>query len=686
MSPKYRHISLVNWSEEADSLPPFPMTSAPQTLAAPSMRYSSLTEKNGNEQTAQSAESLIRVALSCAIAVLTFHRTLRHAQTSRFQAVAIPPRTPDEAKNLLFKAQTLLPCALFTRALTTNTNRLEQFLLVHTQDDTDAPTLFSSSLSEHDIWHSGAVYTPLPLANYIIKKLFSLSPPDHPHSRAPIIDPACGCGVFLHAVIDTLATSGYSAKKITKLLVEHLIGIDINGDALLVAEFSLLFALRRHFPSIVPKDLPSLLGTSLLCDNYLTPSSTLLNRGLTEPESAAYVVGNPPFGLNRNGRIEPTEARAHREHHGGKVSGNISSYLFFLSAGFASLRRGGSLALITPNAWLGIKSAQSLRHHLLNSEAVCRIEENPPEIFANRGVETITTYLKKDGCSSHITLARVSQPTVSSEDFASISTKSCICRPGYTIPLRWSDTLDELFSKIANHSHPIRERGALFRPLIALQEYAVGLGEPPQTKDHSQRRLFHVQEPVNSTCVPFLRGKDIDRYAITWSGTYLSYGPWLAQPGKREHYETPRVIIREITGKRPYLIRACATDASLFYNRSLLHVLVTTAAPLFPPQPSATDLAFALSGLLNSTIINAFFFFHGRKVQRALFPKIVGEDLKDIPIPLSFENRATELARIVREKEGTERDNLVDAMVGEMFNLSAADQSQLAALLCSTDR
>lgn len=659
------------------------MTVPPSPPAVFAHQSTSLTESGALEQTEPGKKRLVQIALSGAISVLHFHQQLRLGHSSLNGSAGRAPYSPEERRTLLLQAQTLLPCALFTHALGTDTNEFEQLILDRNLEASDPSTLFASSLSEKDIWHSGTVYTPLPLATHIITQLFSLSPPNSTLLAGRIVDPACGCGVFLHAVIETLAREGYSAKKLTRLLVENLVGIDTNADALLVAEFSLLFAMRRAFPSLAAKDLPSLLGTSLICDNFLIPSAALTSRGLTSPESIGYFVGNPPFGLRRDGRIEATEAHTHKERHGGKVRGNISSYLFFLSAGFVSLRREGSLALITPNAWLGIKSAQPLREYLLTSEALCRIEENPAQIFADRGVETITTYLTKETRSSRITLARVSHPEIVAEDYGSISAKGCRRRPGHTIPLRWSDTLDELFATIATNSRAIGKRPSLFLPLIALQEYAVGHGEPPQTKEHSQRRLFHDEEPGDSSWVPFLRGKDIDRYAITWSGTYLSYGPWLAQPGTREHYEIPRVIIREITGKRPRLIRACATDASLFYNRSLLHILVT-AAPSSPAQPTTTDLALALSGLLNSTIINAFFFFHGRKVQRALFPKILCDDLKNIPIPVGFESGATELARIVSEKNGEERDKAVDAIVGEMFNFSAAEQRQLAAHLCST--
>lgn len=626
---------------------------------------------------------MVRVALHCAITVLRLQHKLSPTSSAAAKAGFPATQRPEDLRDLFTQAQAHLPCTLFTLASSADTDHLAMALLDPKLEQSDPSTFFASSLTEADIWRSGTVYTPLPLATHIINQLLALNPLERIRTDTKIIDPACGCGVFLNAIIDTLATSGYSAKMLIRILAENMFGIDTNGDALLVAEFSLLLALRRHFPSLLSRDLPSLIGTSLICDNYLTPSPSLATRGVTDSGSVDYFIGNPPFGLSRDGRIDAIEARTQKERHGGTLGGNISSYLLFLSAGYLSLKSSGSLALITPNAWLGIKSAQALRHNLLSAGAILRIEENPADIFSDRGVETVTTYLTKKGLNERITLARVSHPDVIVDDYANVATKTCSHRPAHTIPLRWSDGLDEIFSTITSRSEPMRNQSALFRPLIALQEYAVGQGEPPQSKNHSKERRYHSDAPHDSSCVPFLRGKDVDRYDITWSGSYLNYGPWLAQPGKRYHYEQPRVIIREITGPRPHLIRACATDSPLFYNRSLLHILVT-APSTSREHTTANELAFALSGLLNSTVINAFFFFHGRKVQRALFPKVLGDDLKDLPVPNDFVAHSAELAQAVINETGVKREQSVNAIVAEMFQLSAPHYDRLTSLLSAT--
>jgi hypothetical protein len=397
---------------------------------------------------------------------------------------------------------------------------------------------------------------------------------------------------------------------------------------------------------------------------------------ITKASSIDYILGNPPFGLSRDGRIHHDDAQNQVSRHGEKLRGNISSYLLFLSAGFNSLKPSGSMALITPNAWLGIRSAELFRTNLLEENSILRIETNPDKAFEQCSVETITVYLSKKEPQGPISLSKINRVGEVGSEYSTISTTSCLSRPNKTIPLMWNEQFEEIFKEIKLRAKTIGEMGDYFRPFIALQEYSVGQGTPPQTKNCSIIREFHSFTKHSEEWFPFLLGRDVDRFSINWSGQYLHYGPWLAQPCVKGRYQMPRVIIREVTGAKPHLLRSVATSAPLFYNRSLLHILIfpktinsKTSPEIRANDESALKLAKALSAILNSTIINTFFLFHGRKVQRKLFPKVLSEDLRDIPIPHLFLDGYDDLADVVNNLCGDERDTKIDQIVSEMFKL-----------------
>jgi len=618
------------------------------------------------------------------------------ALTNGPKAVHIPlnDRAPGEQiRDLLTVAHERIPCSLFSRAICLTTSVLEgaanRFYIARSRKASSSiasspSELFANNLDTELIWKTGSIYTPPWLSAHISSELCLLAPDIGSKQSGYYLDPGCGSGNLLVALFSRIADRGANQRTLGRLVSEQLIGIDINENALLFAEFSLISTLARHAPTIAPKDMPSLWGSTLLHDDYLFPCHNTIVKQFTSPESVDAIIGNPPFGLSRDGRLPASQIQNLKARFPNELSGNISTYLPFLMAAFASLKPKGVMAFITPNAWLGISSGEKIRSSLLKRGAIYKIETHPPRTFDLAGVETVTVYLTKTPAYNHIKLVRFGSSSERESSEGVIGIDSILRRSGQTIPLWWNEELDELIFKINERSTLIRHLPHLFRPLIAMQEYAVGKGSPPQEKTHSLERSFHDDAPRGDSWVRFMLGKEVDRYQVNWTENYLDYGPWLADPGHRAHYEKPRVVIREITSGLPHLLRCCAVDYPLFYNRSLLHIIVT-ATERDSHHPTNSELALALSALLNSSLMSAFLFLFGRKTQRRLFPKLVCEDLKDIPIPDTFEEHAAELAEIISRNKGEQRDRIVDAIIRELYGLTDIQLEKLLKL-CDTAR
>jgi methylase of polypeptide subunit release factors len=146
----------------------------------------------------------------------------------------------------------------------------------------------------------GAVYTPEPVADYLLCELEESKPLQ---KGMKILDPACGSGIFLvlayRRLIELeLANSINKKLKPTELqrILENIYGVERNQEACYVAEFSLILTLLNY---IDPPDLhrnkyfkfPSLHNTQIFeCDLFDN------NSGFWRKEiKFDWIVGNPPW-------------------------------------------------------------------------------------------------------------------------------------------------------------------------------------------------------------------------------------------------------------------------------------------------------------------------------------------------------------------------------------------------------
>jgi methylase of polypeptide subunit release factors len=146
----------------------------------------------------------------------------------------------------------------------------------------------------------GAVYTPEPVADYLLCELEESKPL---HKGMKVLDPACGSGIFLvlayRRLIELeLANSSDKKLKPTELqrILENIYGVERNQEACYVAEFSLILTLLNY---IDPPDLhrnkefkfPSLHNTQIFECDLFDNESDFWQKGI----KFDWIVGNPPW-------------------------------------------------------------------------------------------------------------------------------------------------------------------------------------------------------------------------------------------------------------------------------------------------------------------------------------------------------------------------------------------------------
>jgi type I restriction-modification system DNA methylase subunit len=146
----------------------------------------------------------------------------------------------------------------------------------------------------------GAVYTPEPVADYLLCELEESKPLQ---KGMKILDPACGSGIFLvlayRRLIELeLANSSDKKLKPTELqrILENIYGVERNQEACYVAEFSLILTLLNY---IDPPDLhrnkdfkfPSLHNTQIFECDLFDDDSDFWQKAI----KFDWIVGNPPW-------------------------------------------------------------------------------------------------------------------------------------------------------------------------------------------------------------------------------------------------------------------------------------------------------------------------------------------------------------------------------------------------------
>ena len=145
----------------------------------------------------------------------------------------------------------------------------------------------------------GAVYTPEPLADYLICEVNSVKPLT---ARMKILDPCCGSGVFLVLAFQRLieqklqTNQSLSAPEIRKILVDSIYGIERNEEACRVATLSLILTMLNYIdpPELHKNKLfkfPDLLNTRIFNADFFNSESLFWSRRL----KFDWILGNPPW-------------------------------------------------------------------------------------------------------------------------------------------------------------------------------------------------------------------------------------------------------------------------------------------------------------------------------------------------------------------------------------------------------
>jgi len=217
---------------------------------------------------------------------------------------------------------------------------------------------FEYLIEKNDRTENGIVFTPKYISDYISKELFANVKSWDKNTK--IIDPGCGCGIFLISAIDEVHKK--FGIEIKEIIENNIYGIDLLDDNIRRCRYVLqIYCLMNGVY------LETLSDNLISADSLDSDWGALFNLS----DKFDYIIGNPPY-VNTHDMSKTTISFLKKSFITTKT-GVFNIFYAFIEYGLKQLSPNGFLEFIVPNNFLTIKSAEALRTLLQKKKSICSI-------------------------------------------------------------------------------------------------------------------------------------------------------------------------------------------------------------------------------------------------------------------------------------------------------------------------
>lgn len=547
-----------------------------------------------------------------------------------------------------------------------------------------------------------------------------------------IVDPACGSGSFLIEVYQHLLDwhlqkyvedgpetyakgkepriylAAKNAWRLTiserrRILLTHIFGVDIDPQAVEVTKLSLLLKvlegesadqLARQMDLFHMRALPDLVanvrcGNSLVTPDFYKSFSIdlfdvddqikinafdwkknfpFLSKGL----GFTIVVGNPPYLYSAGAEF----IDYFREKY--KFSEyQTDFYVYFIEAALSILAKGGTLGFIIPDSWVNSDNFSRMRKAILSTWRVERVCTFSFKVFKKANIENTILLISNDAPSKSFPVFNFTSP----KDIVLINELSVddASRIGIIDPF-YSTEGEKIIEKL-DRFEKLGSSFDLNRGLHAYRTDGYGqsaFGPGPQTKRDQLERPYHSDTKKNKTFLPEIRGRDVLWLTYGFSGEYISYGTWLAEPRDARFMLSPKLVCRKTLGN---ILSLALVEEPAAIDQSLYIVL---------SRDNDTDRLKFVLGILGSSL-GAWYLRTKYSIYDKLHPWYTKKQLEMFPLP-KFDKQVVKtvdrLMKIVEESAlakieadrtrlATEKAILIDRLDDEVATIFMLTGSEM---------
>jgi type I restriction-modification system DNA methylase subunit len=473
----------------------------------------------------------------------------------------------------------------------------------------------------------GIYYTPKFIVDYIVKntlgeKLKEIKSVNE-LNKIKVLDPACGSGSFLTRALEELNKKykdfGYLGDQGTKsqILLQNIHGVDLDAQAVELARLNLLIdALDKK------EKLPNLTENIRIGNSLISGGERELEKyfgkdwkekkpfnwqeefkGVFAQGGFDVIIGNPPYVNIAN--IKDANEREWLKDKYETAKNKSDLYSFFTEKATKLLKEDGILGFIFSNSWLGTDSFSEFRKYLIENTTIFELVRLPAGVFKDALVTTILIFIKNKKPKENQEIKLMEFKEGKLQEIGKLRYEKIKANPDCRIS----------FGEEINFNTPVISLGTVAKLSMGIK-----------TSDNTK---FILDDKKDEDTLPILRGKDVGRYNYNYANKWIWYKPDLmmkkvgAGPRKREYFETPKLLFREITGGG-----IIATfDTNNYFTNNKIHVLYS-----LENYDLRFILAVANSKLINTWVRHAFnnsFQVEINQLEKIPIPKIDFSDPRE---------------------------------------------------------
>lgn len=552
--------------------------------------------------------------------------------------------------------------------------------------------LYENARTHKEKKRLGEFYTPISVVRYILDGMgynyFNQI------EIKKLIDISCGSGSFIIQAIKILIKRYlkiYKHKEISELTVEeaksiisgiknNVYGIDINLIACILCQINIFFILFDLL-KVVMKSEP----------NYHLPLFNIKNfNALTidNTEKYDYVIGNPPYLFIRD---IPKDQRQIIEESAFETSdGQYDYYQIFMELGIKILKNHGLFGYIVPDSILALSHRSIIRKFIYNNTKIREIYHTGPK-FNDSIVSNIIIILQKE---KNISERRTNQIKLRAlNNLEKIIPQEIIEKWDYRFLIHLNRTDISIIDHLNTNSPKLKDLNKKneFKFLLSRGVELTKAGEIifcETCKKYSPvpKKILKCHE-----CNSFLNKQNIEKIisdTLPEDAINENYKLYLYSINRYEktqykyidtskvginykdlNYYEDRIIIRQISQNN----RICATyDKNLSLTSQSFYNLKVQKSPI------SEFNNFYLLGIINSAILS-YYFIKSFGSYKQLFPRILIEKIKDLPIKVPISDKEKEMAKklienikliLININELEYLQKQIDSIVFDLYQIS----------------
>lgn len=510
----------------------------------------------------------------------------------------------------------------------------------------------------------GVYYTPQYIVDYIVKntigkRIENKTPKEV--SKLKIADPACGSGSFLIGAYQFLLswhkdfytqngkqskgnkdnpltpTGELTTAEKKRILLNNIYGVDLDSNAVEVTKLSLLLKCMEGETKESIEAQTKLFHDRILptLDNNIKSGNSLIDIDFYESEldfgeerkikpfswKKAFpevfenggfdcVIGNPPYRTLQLGKKQESQEKTilnyYQAHYSAAFEYKINLFALFIEKSIKLMNEKGRFSFIVPSTLYNAVSYKPLRKLLLDSGSLDVVMDLRYKVFgdAEIGGNAVFVYKKEKGLKeTQILIAQ----TIN--DFLNPN-KKVINQKEFLKDVDFNFTIDKGASNIFQSIKKLKGIEELGKIAKIYQGIITG-----------DNKKFIADKPKTNKWKPILKGRDINRYSITFGSNYVYYAPeelWSNTDEKM--FNVPAKIISRQTSDKI----VATLDTEKYFSLDSTHVIHLLTDNI--------DIKYLL-GIYNSKLLN---FLYQSRVQEGgrVFAQVKTVNLKPLPIKI----------------------------------------------------